>query len=136
MKRFVILACALLYFAFPPVAVASCTTQTIDRQNDYVVYTGSCTEDNEILIIANVTDFDACRLFSTVGTVDVFITLDGTNYTTAALSMSDDGATDTNPVIVTLAGRAYSFAARFKRIRVTENGATDAAASLFCFKYK
>ena len=134
MRYLLILCCVFLYLASPD-SEAACSSQSIDRQDNYVVYTGDCTDDNETLIVASVIDYEACFIFSTTGAVDVFVSLDGSNYTTAALSLRDLGATNTNPVLVTAAGRLYGFAAKFRRVRILENGATDAAASLLCFDY-
>lgn len=134
MKYLFALLCILAYFA-APAANATCTTQTVNKQSDYVIYSGSCTADNEILIIASVAEYDACRIISSTGAVDIAVSLDGSNYTTAPLSLNDEGATDTSPVIVTVALRSYSFAARFARVKIQENGATDAAAAMLCWKY-
>lgn len=107
-----------------------------DGGKNYAIYTGNCTDDNEVLIqTGDSLTYDACFLMSTTGAVDVFVALDGTNYATDPLSLTDNGAADTNPVIVTAALRIYSFATKFWKIRVLQNGATDAAASLVCWEY-
>ena len=134
MRYFLILCCVFLYL-FGQESEAACSVQTIDRQEDYAVFTGNCTEDNETLISAPVIDYEACFIVSTTGAVDVFISLDGSNYTTAALSLRDHGAVNTSPVLVTATARLYGFASKFRRVRVQQNGSTDAAASLLCFDY-
>jgi hypothetical protein len=87
---------------------------------------GSGTNDNDIVIELdqNAEAYDTFELMSTAGAMDVFVTLDGTNYTTAALSLADLGAVTTDPVVVTAANRLYGFRGKFKGIRVLQNGAT------------
>ena len=98
------------------------------------IFTGSCTLDDEVIIQTGDTlNEKACLLTTTAGAADVFVSLDGTNYSTAALKMQDYGASDTTPALVTVAGRVYGFVARFWKIRVTQNGATDASAVLVCW---
>lgn len=141
--KYLALLSILFLFCIEP-AQATCTDSNGDGLNgdiarsggDSVIYTGSCTDDNEVLIQTGDTlNFDACMVMSTTGVVDVFISLDGTNYITAPLSLADYGAVDTNPVLVTVALRLYGFVSKFWKIRITQNGATDAAASLVCWVY-
>jgi hypothetical protein len=107
----------------------------VQQLSNHIRFAGACTEDNEELIVTNdVSGFDACVVMSTTGAIDVFVSLDGTNYSTAPLSLQDFGATDTSPVLVTAALRVYGFVGKFVRIKIIENGATDAAASLNCWK--
>ena len=125
------------YFLSSP-AEATCTSPpSISFLGTHIVYTGDCTDDNEILFTTGVmTNYDACFLMSTTGAVDVEVSLDGTNFNTAApLSLNDYGATTSDPVIVTSALRMFGFPAKFTAIRIRQNGATDAAASLLCFSY-
>lgn len=88
--------------------------------------TGSGTNDNDVVIDATdlMDGADTFFLMSTAGAMDVFVSLDGTNYTTAALSLTDMGATTTTPVVVTAANRMYGFRGKFKAVRVLQNGAT------------
>jgi hypothetical protein len=91
--------------------------------NDAVVQTG------------DVFGYDTFMLMSTAGAVQVLASLDGTNYATAPLSMTDLGATVSTPVIVTAANRVYGFRGSFSKIRVTQNGATAATGvTLVCSK--
>ncbi len=84
--------------------------------------------DNDIVIdTEDVSQFDTFELSSTAGAMDVFISHDGTNYNTAARSLTDLGAATTNPVLVTVAGRSYGFRGIVKKIRVRQNGATAVA---------
>lgn len=88
--------------------------------------TGSGTDDNDIVIeFSDVVDgADTFLLMSTAGAMDVFVSLDGTNYSTAALSLTDMGSTTSDPVLVTSANRVYGFRGKYKAIRVLQNGGT------------
>jgi hypothetical protein len=88
--------------------------------------TGSGTNDNDVVILLTRTDPKVTyTLMSTHGAMDVFVSLDGTNFTTAPLSLTDRGATDNLPVLVTVAGRLYEFQAPgAKAVRVLQNGGT------------
>lgn len=101
----------------------------------YVRFTGTGTNDNDVLFTTSDMDrWDACLLMSSVGAVDVLVSLDGSAYSTAPLSMQDFGATDMNPVLVTTSGRVYGFVGKFKYIKVLQNGATAATAAMNCWK--
>lgn len=119
-----------------PEAGATCSTQSVDTTGTAIIYSNDCTDDNEVLIqTADMLRYDSCLVMSTTGAVDIFVSIDGTNYSTAALSLQDYGATTTNPVLVTVADRVYGFVSKFRFIRVLQNGVTDAAASLVCWRY-
>lgn len=96
--------------------------------------TASGTNDNDVVIQTDdVTAFNTFLLQSTGGAMDVFVSLDGTNYSTAALSLTDLGATTSDPVVVTAANRTYGFRGSFAAIRVLQNGAGAVAnACLTC----
>lgn len=97
----------------------------VEVSSHHTKYTGTGTNDDDVVIQTNSVDqFDAFMLTSTAGAMDVFVSLDGTNYATAALSLQDFGATTSDPVIVTAAGQVYGFVGKFKAIRVLQNGAT------------
>lgn len=107
----------------------------VEQGNTYVRYYGSGTNDNDVLFTTgDVSQYDACTIMSTTGAVDVFVSLDGTNYATSALAIQDFGATTTDPVLVTVALRPYGWVYKTRRIRVLQNGATGAAASMLCWK--
>lgn len=94
--------------------------------------TGTGTNDNDI-VISFVDVVDSANTFflsSTAGAMDVFTSLDGTNYNTAAQSLIDMGATTQDPVLVTVANRSYAFRGLFKGIRVLQNGATAVTAAV------
>lgn len=94
--------------------------------------TGSGTNDNDVVILFDdvVDGADTFLLMSTAGAMDVFVSLDGTNFSTAALSLTDMGATTSDPVIVTAANRVYGFRGKYKAIKVLQNGATAVTAAV------
>jgi hypothetical protein len=87
---------------------------------------GSGTNDNDLIFgtLLNMDTYDTFELMSTAGAMDVFVSLDGTNFTTAALSLADLGAITSDPVVVTAANRLYGFRGKFAAIQVRQNGAT------------
>ena len=105
-----------------------------DNAGSHVRYSGTGANNDDILFTSeDVSQYSGFTLMSTTGAVDVFVSLDGTNFATAALSLQDLGATDNLPVLVTAAGRVYGFVGKFRKVRVMQNGATAAAASLLAW---
>lgn len=94
--------------------------------------TGTGTNDNDVVITFDdvVDGADTFLLMSTAGAMDVFVSLDGTNFSTAALSLTDMGAITSDPVLVTVANRVYGFRGKFKAIRVLQNGITAVTAAV------
>lgn len=90
--------------------------------------------DNDVVIENDsVERYEEFSLMSTGGAMDVFVSLDGTNFCTAPLSLADLGAADTAPVLLTVANRIYRFRGVFKAVRVQQNGVTAVAnATLIC----
>lgn len=112
---------------------ADAANQSQQALSGGILYTGSCADDNDVLIITgDVSRYESCSVVSTAGVVDLVVSLNGSTYTTSALSLIDLGATDTNPVLVTVALQLYAFPVVFQSIKVLQNGATDATAHLFC----
>lgn len=110
-------------------------TQTIADNTNVVSYTNTSTDDNEeVIVTADVSKHDTFMLLSTAGVVDVLVSLDGTNFSTAPIALQDMGASTLDPVLVTVAGRVYGFRGKFRKIKVLQNGATDAAVTLLCGK--
>lgn len=108
-------------------------TQSVGNSGNAQIFTNTSTDDNEVAIQTNdVLQFDTFMLMSVTGVVDVFPSLDGTNYATAPISLQDMGASTSDPVLVTVAGRIYGFRGKFSKLRVLQNGATDVAVSLLC----
>lgn len=93
-------------------------------------YTGTGTNDNDILFTTGrMLSYDTFMVMSTDGAVDVETTLDGTNWSDP-ISLSDLGASTSDPVLVTAADRMYGFKGKYLQIRVRQNGATASAATL------
>lgn len=116
---------------FPLLALMSLVAgaaTTITEGGNSTLYEGVGVNDNDIVIQTNdISRYNAFFLLSTTGAMDVLVSLDGTNYSSAALSLIDDGATTIDPVLVTVANRVYAFRGKFKAIRVLQNGATAVA---------
>lgn len=128
MRKLTICAALLALVAFP-------VFSAVEDLGTHVRYYGTGTNDNDVLFTTgDVSRYDACTLMSTTGAVDVFVSLDGTNYATAPLSLQDFGAGTTDPVLVTVALRVYGFVIKARNIKVLQNGATGAAASMNCWK--
>jgi hypothetical protein len=108
-------------------------TQVVEDLGLAVRYTNTSTADNEAVIVTgDIGRYDAFTLMSVTGTVDVYPSLDGTNFATSALSLSDLGATTLDPVVVTAAGRVYGFRGPYSKIKVLQAGATGVAVTLRC----
>lgn len=90
-----------------------------------VVYAGPAGVNNGDVVIqtGDMSRYDAFMLMSTAGAMQVFASLDSTNFATAPLSLIDCGATTTAPVTVTAAGRIYAFFGTFGLLLVKQNGA-------------
>lgn len=115
--------------------LASTAHAAVEDLGTHVRYYGSGVNDNDtIFTTGDVSRYDACTIMSTTGAVDVFVSLDGTNFATSALSLQDMGATSTDPVLVTSVGRVYGFVVKARKIRVLQNGATAASVSMDCWK--
>lgn len=113
---------------FALVSLVAGAATTITEDSSSTLYGGTGTNDNDVVIQTNeVQRYDTFMLQSTAGAMDVFVSIDGTNYATAALSLIDLGATTQDPVVVTAANRTYAFRGKFKKIRVLQNGATAVA---------
>lgn len=97
-------------------------------------YSGTGVLDNDLLFTTgNVEKHSVFTLMSSAGVVDVEVSLDGTNFSTAALAMEDQGATaNATYAIVTVAARAYKWTGKYRVIRVRQNGGTAATAVLMC----
>lgn len=108
---------------------------TLDSIGDALCYSGGSGVSAADVVIQtnNVARYDQFFIQSTGGVMEVLVTLDGTNYSTAPLSLMDEGATTTAPVLLTAANRTYSFNGCFRGVRVRQNGATAVAnASMTC----
>lgn len=105
--------------------------QVLDHIGNAMRYKSATgTNDNDAVIATDdVSKYDTFMLMSTAGAMDVFPSLDGVNFATSALSLTDLGATSAAPVIVTAANRIYGFRGTFAKIRVDQNGATPVTAA-------
>ena len=111
------------------------TLATVEYYGKVAVWSaGDSDDDNDIVVqTGSVIDFDEFELMSTTGVLDVFPSLDGTNYATAPLSLRDMGALSLNPVVVTVANRVYKFTGHFMAIRVQQaSGVDTTAVTLVC----
>lgn len=101
----------------------------------WVRYTGTGSGDDTLLFTTGDLDaWDKCWLMSTDGAVDVEVTLDGTSWSTAPLSLQDFGATDNTSVLVTVASRVYGWQGKPVKVRVRQNGGGTPSATLNCWK--
>lgn len=102
-------------------AAQAATVITIDAYAK--LYEGSASSDDAIVIETDdMAPYATCLLQSTAGAMDVVVSLDGTNFSTAPYSLTDLGAEATAPVLVTVAGRTYGLRGIFKKVRVLQNG--------------
>lgn len=121
----------LLVTAVTPMLDASATVQSF---SSYVLYTGTGTNSGDVLFTTTNTAFyDTCLLMSVTGAVQVFPSLDGTNFVTSALSLADLHLTTSDPVTSTVAGAMYGFSGRYPSIQVKQTGASASSASLLCY---
>ena len=103
---------------------------TVSEIGGTIVFLGAATtDDNDVVIeTGDISQFNHFSLGSTAGAMDVLVSLDGTNFLTAPLSLDDHGGVARAvPVLVTVANRLYTFSGIFRAIRVLQNGVTDTA---------
>lgn len=120
----------VLFAAFSLKAFAA-----VEDLGTHVRYYGTGTNDNDLLFTTgDVSKYERCWIMSITGTVDLEVSLDGTNFTTAAVSIQDFGATSNDLVLVTVANRLYGVpVGGIRKIRVRQAGATAASASMNCW---
>lgn len=83
--------------------------------------------DNAIVaeVTSNAEGYDTWQLGSSAGVMDVYGSLDGTNYLTAPIALTDLGSVaPSTTVIETTAGGNFGFKGRWKKILVQQKGAT------------
>lgn len=90
---------------------------------------GEGVDDDDVVFEFNSSLWREFTLQSTDGAMDVFVSLDGEEFSTAPLSLIDLGATTSDPVVVTAADRTYAFFGVFAKIRVQQNGAVAVAGA-------
>ena len=107
--------------------------QSVISVGNITIYEGDAAGDNDTVIeTGDVSGFKSFKIMSTAGAVDVVVSLDGTNYATAAHSLYDLGAELNTPVLVTVANRVYEFYGPYRKVKVLQNGATGAEVDLIC----
>lgn len=104
-------------------------------ERDWLLNTGTGTTDNSILFTAtSMTPYQKHVIHCTAGTVDVEVSLNGTTWTSSAtnpMAMLDMNATASNTYVLTVAsGKVALLEGKFASIRVLQNGATAATASM------
>lgn len=106
------------------------TLATVDNRGNALFFIGGTgvNDTDTVVQTDDISRYDSFLLQTTGGAVNVFVTLDGVNYSTSPLSLQDMGATSTNPVLLTAANRTYGFRGKFSHIRVKQTGATAATA--------
>lgn len=114
------------------------TLATVDSVGNIERYSGGVgVNDGDIVVdTGDISRHDTFCLISTAGAMEVFPSLDGTNYSTAPLSLIDMGATSTAPVTLTAAGRIYGFFGAFAKVRVKQSGATAVTAATLTMSRK
>jgi hypothetical protein len=94
--------------------------------------------DNDVIVqTEDVSAYNDFRLmYTSTGSLDVYPSLDGTNYATAPLTLYDLGSTAVAPATVvatTGVGRIYGFSGTYAKLRVLQNGAgIPATVCLMC----
>lgn len=92
--------------------------------------TGGATADNTVVYQSDdvsIYNYHAIENTSTTDPVDVYVSLDGTNYATAAASavLQDDVTTGGGIAVITIpVGKVGVVSGRYKKIKVLKDGAT------------
>lgn len=92
------------------------------------------TDDNHVTVdtggLIDIARFNKWNVSTTAGVVDIVVDHGSGTFTTAPISLHDQGGTAWNTtVIVTVVGRTYFFYGSFANIRVIQNGGTDAVGT-------
>ncbi len=104
-------------------------------ERDWLQTTGTGVNDNDILFTqSNLTPYSIHVIHSTAGTVDVEVTVDGTNWTDSATNpvvLEDAHATAHSTYVATITvGKIGILRGKFSGVRVKQNGATAATAKI------
>lgn len=98
--------------------------------------------DNDILIqrvgdtnsFDNANAYDMFTIAGSAGAVDVEVSMDGTTYLATVLALQDEASiAPTTRVLVTAAGRVYSFTGRYRKVRIRQNGAPAAVGYVLSY---
>lgn len=108
-------------------------TEVAFPQQWYLSYTGTAgTNDNDVVYTStDISMYDYHTIECTAGTVDIQVTVDGTNYNTtpAAVMLHDDVTTGGGVRSATIAsGKVGILRGKFKGIKLLQNGATASNA--------
>lgn len=98
--------------------------------NVLVKTAGVGVNDNDIVfeLTSNAENYDTWQLGSTAGSVDVYVSGDGTNYLTAPVALIDLGSTaPSTAVTATTAGGNYGIRGRWRKIKLLQVGGTAVA---------
>lgn len=113
---------------------------TLDTNSNYLRYSGGIGVNTGDVVVQtpDIGRFDTFTLSSAAGALQVFASLDGTNYMTSPLALEDMGAASTTGsvlVTTTAAERVYRVRGTFSKLQVQQNGATAVTAvTLICSK--
>lgn len=113
--------------------VRQVATEVAFPQQWYIPFTGTAgVNDNDVVYTStDVSLYDIHVIECTAGTVDIQVTVDGTNYNTtqAAVMLHDDITTGGGVRILTIAsGKIGILRGKYKGIKVLQNGATASNA--------
>jgi hypothetical protein len=116
------------------------TLATEDTFGNYLRYSGGIGVNTTDVVVQtpDIGRFDTFTLSSAAGALQVFASLDGTNYMTSPLALEDLGAASTTGAVfvtTTAAERIYRVRGTFAKLQVQQNGVTAATAvTLLCSK--
>lgn len=81
--------------------------------------------------------YDTWILGSSAGKIDVYVSLDGTNYQSAALALLHmNSTTPSTMVLETAAGGTYCFRGKFAKIKLLQQTDNVSGAALLGFRTK
>lgn len=98
--------------------------------NVLVKTAGTGVNDDDVIfeLSSNAENYDTWQLGSSAGSMDVYVSGDGTNYLTAPLALIDLGSTaPSTAVTATTAGGNYGIRGRWRKIKLLQVGATAVA---------
>jgi len=123
--RLVLIGIALL--------VSSSTWAACTKEGQQESCNGTGSADQSVLFVTADADlYDTCSLVSSDGSVEVQVTIDGTNWSTA-VALEAQGVEDIIRVLATVADQLYWFGVKAKYIRVRQVGATATTAAMRCW---
>lgn len=117
-------------------SIVQIAANNANAQNYYLSAAGTVgVNDNDVVYTSpDVSMYSTHSIECTVGTVDIQVTLDGTNWNTtqAAVLLHDDVTTGGGVKVLTIAaGKIGSLKGKYKNIRILQNGATASNCRIF-----